>query len=63
MLVRAVGVAPLWKDSAALCIVAARVLVWGDFKVCGGDVAVRLSRARGGYFCDVVDEKVVDVRS
>lgn len=39
MLVRAVGVAPLWKDSAALCIAGSRVLARIDFGVCGGSVA------------------------
>ena len=37
-LVRAVGVAPLWKDSATLCIVGSRALARGDFKVGGGRV-------------------------
>lgn len=54
MLVRAVGVTPLWKDSAVFCIVASRVLAWGDFKVRGGGVAkymsVCLSRTRAVYF-------------
>ena len=61
MLVRAVGVAPLWKDSAVLCIVSLRVPARGDFKDCGGSVAEYLVvcrfRTRRGCSCGVVGEK------
>ena len=54
MLVRAVGVAPLWKESGALCIMGFRALARVDFKVGGGSVvgysAECLLRARGVYF-------------
>jgi len=61
ILVLAVGVAPLWKDSAVLCIMDSRALAGDDFKVGGGSVAgytmVCLFRTRGCYLADVVDEK------
>ena len=59
MLVRAVGVAPLWKDSAALCIAGSRVLARNDFGVDGDSVAGYrvgcLLRTRGVYFYGAVD--------
>ena len=61
MLVRAVGVAPLWKDSAVFCIVGPRVPVRDDLKVCGGSVAgyrvVCLFWTCSVYLRSVVDEK------
>jgi len=40
MLVRAVGVTPFWKDSAALCIVGSLVPTRDDLGVGGGSAAV-----------------------
>ena len=40
MLVRAVGVVPLWKDSTAFCMAGSRVFTRGGFGVCCGSVAV-----------------------
>lgn len=65
MLVRAVGVTPLWKDSAALCIAGSRVLARVDFKVGGGSAAGYmvgcLSGVRGVYFCVLVEGKLLAV--
>lgn len=36
MLVRAVGVAPLWKDSAVFCILASQIPAHEGFRVCAG---------------------------
>jgi hypothetical protein len=38
MLVRAVGGAPLWKESAVVCIAGSRTLARDDFEVWGGNV-------------------------
>ena len=60
ILVRAVGVAPLWKDSAVFCIMDSRTLARDDFKVGGGSVAgymvVCLFWSRSSYLAGVVDE-------
>ena len=54
MLVRAVGVAPLWKDSAVLCIAGSRGLARDGFKASGGSVTEymvgRLLQTRGVCF-------------
>ena len=61
MLVRAVGVAPPWKDSAVFCIVSLRIPARDDFKDCGGSVAEYLVgcrfRTRRDCSCGVVGEK------
>jgi len=60
ILVRAVGVAPLWKDSAVFCIIDSRVLARDDFEAGGGSVAgymvVCLFWTRSSYLAGVVDE-------
>lgn len=40
MLVRAVGVVPLWKDSTAFCMAGSRVFTRDGFGVCCGSVTV-----------------------
>ena len=55
MLVRAVGGAPLWKESAELCIMGSRAPARDGFEVCGGSVA--------GYMVDNIQRvKEVGVR-
>jgi hypothetical protein len=54
MLVRAVGGAPLWKESAVLCIVGSRAPARDGFEVCGGNVA--------GYIANNIQQVTVGVR-
>ena len=51
MLVRAVGVAPLWKESAVLCIVGSLVLARDDSKGCGGSVTGYYLLSSRRLFC------------
>ena len=70
MLVRAMGVTPLWKDSTVFCIVGPPVPVQDDLKVCSGSVTsyrvISLFQAQSAiYLCGIVDGKlsvVVDPR-
>ena len=48
MLVRAVGITPLWKDSAVFCMATSCVLSWGGLEVCGDGVAGYMAVCRSG---------------
>ena len=48
MLVRAVGGAPLWKESAVVCIVGSRMPARDDFEVWVGNVVGPMTVRRVG---------------